>query len=290
MRRSPEDEASSAYLDVDVAVWGTVSLIFSILLILAAFYFSALPHVLDENYFTQKDRKHENGTLYFEYFNEKGENEGGLLGDWFERLLRGEYRYTYGNSFANYCWPRVVPISQWASSIYRATQHKAIVQTLVRTVVLFGITNSLFQTILLAHSALPRSGLVVCSCYAAVFVDLAHSLSSFAMTAIHLWQDEKLAFLVDSAMETMMLTLVLKISLNIYLDEIKMHRLARCFSLASVIGARPILIADVKTFTERVVCDSNACQTRSLKGVRLMACCKRKEYEEVREIREIVKL
>ncbi|CAD6193589.1 unnamed protein product [Caenorhabditis auriculariae] len=305
-RLSPDEEASQAYLDIDVAAVGGFSLALSTIFVISAIYLAALPHVLEEAYFTNKTefvvhnyKTYSNGTLYFDYVNEKGKKEGGILGDWFLRFLAGEYRYSFGNSFANYCWPRVVPTAQWASSTYRAMQHKASVQTLLRSSVLFSMSNSLFQTIVLAHAAIQSSPLLVLSGYGSVAVDVAHSLSSFALTAIHVWQDEKMVFMVYTAADVALCSLVAKLILNVFLDNTALHQLFRIASAITVFLVRPIILSDISTFNKRTVCDSNVypavflaqllailviflnslLQIRRLRGIRMYLSSTLREYK-----------
>ncbi|CAJ0571607.1 unnamed protein product, partial [Mesorhabditis spiculigera] len=141
-----------------------------------------------------------NGTRYYNWTNEEtGELEYKEATWAFDRFWAGYFRYFFGSTWDNFCWPRndteYVPNT---FSIFRIFQLRPYSQSLIRTVVLGTMGFRIFATLFVVIGRLREEntfGMRALS-YLAMFLTVTECLASFALTDLQIWQDKQLAQLL----------------------------------------------------------------------------------------------
>ncbi|CAP26399.1 Protein CBG05954 [Caenorhabditis briggsae] len=308
MMMLPDEDDLDSYFSMDAHAMGKLFFTLSICLTLAGLYFAAHPHYLDEswnsnrtNYVIKNYKVHPNGSYYYEFPENDGTISTGTLGEWFERLLKGEYRYHYGNAFWNYCRPRDPPNVEWMTSIVRSMNHLVTVQVFFRSAVLLTMTHSLFQCMLINfvsttnHS--PKLERIIG--FPLVTVEIVHNLCLFTISCLQYEQDSNLIQYSRVAMILLTISTVLKL---IFVAIIQTNRLlqAVCVLIASaVILSHNTALEDFDNFLIDTNCDSMATpyvaisqliyflaffvtgylQYQCLAGIRVVTCSTPEEIE-----------
>ncbi|CAB3409226.1 unnamed protein product [Caenorhabditis bovis] len=262
-----EQSDESTYLVLDMRRVSRQFLIYTTILVAVALYYSALPHYLDEsmhsnqtNYVIENYKTRENGSMYFEFVDNDGNYQYGELGDWFRKLLDGKYRFSYGNSFFNYCVERTVPNNEWMTSIFRSMNHIVVAQVLFRAAVLLNLTVSLFECVVVKN--LPRTS---CSNtfqrffgLPLILLEFTQKLALFYLTCLHYQQDAKLIFLSRASICILTVSTILKL-LVCAMEQTSQKWQIGCLALsAGVVMSHNVVVADVDDFLETPYCDSMA--------------------------------
>ncbi|CAI5439462.1 unnamed protein product [Caenorhabditis angaria] len=218
-----------------------------------------MPHFLDEAMYSNNTKRvvetyktFPNGSLYYDSVDEFGNIHYYELGEWFVKFLNGEMRYSYGNTFFNYCRERIIPKAEWMTSITRSLNHMILSQVLFRIVILSTLTFSLFQCLILRylHDSALFGWLLITN-------ELIHNLSLFAITCLHSDQDAHLIHFTRLSLIAVTFTTVIKLIVNSFLhNKNKYIQLICMISISFVILSHNTIIQDYDDFIKSPTCDS----------------------------------
>ncbi|KAF1757557.1 hypothetical protein GCK72_014013 [Caenorhabditis remanei] len=305
---SPEYDDIDSYFAMDAHHMGRLFFTLSTCLTLAGLYFAAHPHFLEESwnsnrtYWVMENYKtFPNGTDYYTVLENDGTYSTGHLGPWFRRLLNGEWRYDYGNSFYNFCRPRNPPRREWMTSILRSMNHLVIVQVFFRSAVLLTMTHSLFQCMLInfVSKANHSAKLDRIIGFPLVTVEFVHNMCLFVVSCLQYEQDKHLIQLSRIALILLTISTVLKL---IFVAIIQTNQLLQviCVLIASaVILSHNTALEDFDNFLIDTHCDSMTfpsvaiaqliyflaffttgyLQYQCLSGIRVVTCSTQEEIE-----------
>ncbi|CAA93432.2 uncharacterized protein CELE_ZK596.3 [Caenorhabditis elegans] len=303
-----DDEEFNSYFAMDAHYMGRIFFTMSTCLTLGGLYFAAHPHYLEESwnsngthYVIENYKVYPNGTKYYELERPDGTIFVGGLGPWFDRLLMGEWRYWYGNTFYNYCRPRDPPRTEWMTSILRSMNHLVIVQVFFRSAVLLSMTHALFQCMLINFVSMANHSptLERIIGFPLVTVETVHNLCLYVISALQYEQDSHLMQYTRMAMILLTISTVLKL---IFVAIIQTNHLLQvaCVILASgVILSHNTALEDFDSFLVDTHCDSMALpsvafsqliyflaffttgylQYQCLAGIRVVTCSTPEELE-----------